>query len=232
MSILSAKGSISLRFNEIDWSLHRLGEQALLLQTVQDVPINSIHRSTRLIEGALGNKLNDLVPAYQSIAIFTDLQLEALRLLLSNVKESSVGDQPESDSVELPICYELGLDLEALSQEAQLSPDELISIHLGGKYTSLFIGFTPGFVYADGLDQRLFCPRKDTPRTMVPAGSVGIGGHQTGIYSLQSPGGWNIIGRTPVRLFDPTNHPPMLLNVGTRFSFKRITKSEFERWES
>ncbi len=132
--------------------------------------------------------------------------------------------------IEIPICYEYELDLDPLGEYVKLSREEIIAIHLADTYRSLFIGFTPGFIYADGLDHRLYCPRKSNPRTSVPRGSIGIGGQQTGIYSLESPGGWNIIGRTPVKLFDFALNPPMKIKVGTSFRFKRITKKEFIEW--
>lgn len=204
----------------------------ILLEAPSDVAIAHIHQSTHLIESILGDELEDIVPAYHSIALFSNLDATALlsTLASADIRETTVPD--EQKIVEIPICYEMGLDLEEVANHANISIKQLIDIHLSGTYRSLFIGFTPGFIYADGLDKRLACPRKANPRTRLPAGSVGIGGSQTGIYSLESPGGWNIIGLTPMQLFDVQHDPPMIVEVGTVFTFKRITKDQFESWGS
>lgn len=195
-------------------------------------PIEKIHETTHLVEGILLDKLTDIVPAYSSIAIFTPSSVEEVMALLSNAEVGEVSNRQNVTQIEIPICYELGMDLEEVAAHAILSVDEVIEMHLNAAYRSLFIGFTPGFIYADGLDDKLACPRKENPRTKIPAGSIGIGGAQTGIYSLASPGGWNIIGRTPVKLFDLNRTSPMLIEVGTRFTFKRISQEQFEEWEN
>ena len=209
-----------------------MGEKVLLLQSKGEVDIGVIHTFVRGIEGAMGNDLIDIVPAYDSIAIFTDRPLNWVAARLTSLSDSSSAVTLKEESVELPICYELGLDWDELISHCGLSKEDIIDIHLAGSYRSLFMGFTPGFIYADGLDVRLSCPRKENPRTSIEAGSVGIGGTQTGIYSLGSPGGWNIIGRTPIELFDINDNPPTRIEVGSRFSFRRISSKEFEEWES
>lgn len=209
-----------------------MSENVFLLQTKEEVAIGAVHLLATSIEEVLGEELIDIVPAYDSIAVFTNASLTALAKRLGSLSDSSVGAQFTPKTMELPICYELGLDWDELSSHSQLSRETIIDIHLTGSYRSLFMGFTPGFVYAEGLDKRLTCPRKESPRPRIQAGSVGIGGSQTGIYSLESPGGWNIIGRTPVRLFDADKSPPSQIEVGSRFTFKRISHQEFEEWES
>ena len=134
--------------------------------------------------------------------------------------------------VEVPICYELGSDLHFVAEHSGLSPDEVIKLHIKGTYEVAMIGFLPGFVYAEGLDKKLYCPRKEVAVKHVPKGSVGIGGFQTGIYSFDSPGGWNIIGRTPMELFQIELTPPVTLPLGSLFTFCRITETEFNQWES
>jgi len=213
------------------WNISTLGEGVILLKGPTDIPIASIHQTTLAIEHILGVELRDIVPAYDSIALFTDLEKDVLLQKLAIYSKEAGKAQTEKHSFEIPICYELGLDLAEVCSHTGLSEREVIDIHLQGNYTSLFIGFTPGFIYADGLDSRLSCPRKSDPRTHISPGSIGIGGDQTGIYSLESPGGWNIIGRTPITLFDPDKNPPMTIEVGVEFSFKRISKQEFEQWE-
>ena len=222
----------SLQFNNISWRASYLGESTILLECSQETPIEKIHLCTQIIEQVLGDSLQDIVPAYHSIAVFTPLSIAELGQLLERSYTKKEELSIEEQVIELPICYELGMDLERMANYADLSIDEFIIMHSNEVYRSLFIGFTPGFIYADGLNDALACPRLDSPRKKIPEGSVGIAGNQTGIYSLESPGGWNIIGRTPVRIFNLQRQPPMLINVGTKYRFCRITKDEFETWGS
>ena len=143
-----------------------------------------------------------------------------------------LNERAEKNSIEyeIPICYELGLDLEWVTDFLSLPTDEIIELHLGTTY-DLSYGFTPGFCYLNGMPEKLFCPRMETPRLKLPAGSVGIGGNSTGIYSLETPGGWRIIGRTPLELFNIDKDPPNLFESGAKVRFKRISKSEFENWD-
>lgn len=219
-----------LRFNEINWTVFRLGENTTLLRALSILNFEEIHQSTYALKKILGNKLTDIVPAYDSIALFGqyDILIEILNQSVISTEKFRIKQEP----LEIPICYEKGLDLDLLSDSLKISIEEIIRIHLKGIYRSLFIGFTPGFIYADGLDRRLAYPRKKNPRTHILSGSVGIGGEQTGIYSLDSPGGWNIIGRTPIKLFNVEEDPPMKIQVGTPFTFKRINNETFEEWEN
>ena len=229
---MSLKESKSLLLNEINWRVSYLAEEVILLECGKNVPIESIHSTSYLIERTLSDKLKDIVPAYQSIAIFCSLsvedffkKMEGMEVLEERIKDSA-------EVIELPICYEMGIDLDRISNHASMKKEEVIAIHLNGLYRSLFIGFTPGFIYADGLDPKLECPRLESPRRRILHGSIGIAGTQTGIYSLNSPGGWNIIGRTPIRVFDSEKLPPMKINVGTMYRFYQISIEEFESWGS
>jgi inhibitor of KinA len=132
--------------------------------------------------------------------------------------------------VEIPVCYdaEFAFDLEHVAHHAQISPKEVIDLHSAGNYRVSCVGFTPGFPFLTGLPRKLATSRQPTPRKQIPAGSVAIGGAQTGIYPQQSPGGWNVIGRTPIQLFDPKKNPPALLCAGDRVGFRGITREEFE----
>jgi inhibitor of KinA len=132
--------------------------------------------------------------------------------------------------VEIPVCYDLefAADLEDVARYAQISTKEVVDLHTGAEYRVACIGFVPGFPFLAGLVKTLATPRRATPRKEIPPGSVGIGGAQTGIYPLRSPGGWNLIGRTPLKLFDPIKNPPALLRAGDRVRFRAITRQEFE----
>lgn len=227
---MSIKEHTSLQFNGLEWKVSTLAEKVILLEASLETDIGVIHDSTHFLEAVLGSRLSDIVPAYHSIALFSDLSQSQLLEILKDQKISGSDHDIEKEIIKIPICYEMGEDLAFISKHAGMDSESVIDLHLSGSYRSLFIGFTPGFIYADGLDPRLTCPRRSNPRTKIPAGSVGIGGSQTGIYSLDSPGGWNLLGRTPVTLFDVTKNPPMTVEVGTSFSFYRISTKEFEEW--
>jgi KipI family sensor histidine kinase inhibitor len=182
--------------------------------------------------------LRDLVPAYASLAVFFDPAVASADAvcdwLRAHVEDSSATAIDTTGSprlVEIPVAYggSFGPDLDGAAAELGLAPDELVQRHANAEYTVAMIGFAPGFPYLLGLDPALALPRLATPRTAVPAGSVGIGGAQTGIYPRESPGGWRLIGRTPLALFDPTNEPPALLAPGDRVRFRAIGADEFAR---
>lgn len=133
--------------------------------------------------------------------------------------------------VEIPVCYggKYGEDLPFIAQHAGLSEDEVIALHSGRDYRIYMLGFLPGFPYLGGLDERLHTPRLQNPRTKIPAGSVGIGGKQTGIYPLASPGGWQLLGRTPLRLFAPERGGALPYQAGDLIRFVPISESEYLR---
>lgn len=172
--------------------------------------------------------LRDLVPAYASVGVFFDpLRIEAdaletwLRATLDTLPTGAEQAASSTRTVDIPVVYggEAGPDLESAAAELGLTAAELAERHAAGEYTVALIGFAPGFPYLLGLDPALALPRLATPRTSVPAGSVGIGGRQTGIYPRESPGGWRLIGRTPLVLFDPSRDQPALLAPGDRVRF-------------
>ncbi|MEP1096715.1 MAG: allophanate hydrolase subunit 1 [Cyclobacteriaceae bacterium] len=222
----------SLQFNNVSWELFHLGEKTLLLEGPRNIPIEKVHESASLISKVLGKKLQDIVPSYTSIALFHSSNVDELLTTLTAEKNLKTDTSGAVENVQIPICYEMGLDLKEVAVHAELSENAVIDMHLKGRYKAILIGFTPGFIYMDGLDERLECPRKSNPRKLLEPGSIGIGGEQTGIYSLASPGGWNIIGRTPLQIFDAKRQPPMNIKVGSEISYNRITKKEFESWGS
>ncbi len=179
-----------------------------------------LHAFEKLPRGIL-----NLHPAYASVLI----DFDSRRLTHAEVEElvrariQRAGDAPldQSRQVEIPVRYggEAGPDLEEVARHTGLSPAEVIRLHAGADYLVYFLGFAPGFPYLGGLPPELATPRLAAPRKRVPAGSVAIGGNQTGIYPMETPGGWRIIGRATVRLFDADANPPALLRAGDRVRF-------------
>ncbi|MBX9403638.1 5-oxoprolinase subunit PxpB [Lysobacter sp. BMK333-48F3] len=183
--------------------------------------------------------LRDLVPAYASLALFFDPRIvdaeTALDWLsaqwLSHDHDLADGPVEALREVEIPVAYggEYGPDLDESAAELGLSPQQLIQRHADAEYRVAMIGFAPGFPYLSGLDPALALPRLSTPRTAVAAGSVAIGGAQTGIYPRPGPGGWRLLGRTPLALFDAGRAAPTLLLPGDRVRFVPIDADAFER---
>ena len=136
---------------------------------------------------------------------------------------------PEPRRVEIPVCYggEYGPDLEYVAELNGRTVEEVIAIHSGADYLVYFLGFSPGFPYLGGMPESIAAPRMPAPRKRVPAGSVAIGGNQTGIYPMASPGGWRIIGRTPVRLFRADAEPAVLVEMGDHVKFVPVSKGDF-----
>ena len=136
--------------------------------------------------------------------------------------------------MEIPVLYggEYGPDLNYVAEYNHLTPEEVVRIHTSAEYLIYMLGFTPGFSYMGGMDERIATPRLESPRVLIPAGSVGIAGKQTGIYPIDSPGGWQLIGRTPVKLYDAHRDNPILLDAGLHVKFIPVDKSEFQRIES
>ncbi len=147
--------------------------------------------------------------------------------------ETKNNQQTQNKIIQIPVCYDpiFGFDLQELSSFYQLTKEEIIEIHSSAVYTVYMIGFVPGFPYLGGLSEKLTAPRKQNPRAAIPAGSVGIAGQQTGIYPLETPGGWQIIGRTPLKLFDVKRQQPSLLKAGDKIKFETISLTEFEQLE-
>jgi KipI family sensor histidine kinase inhibitor len=178
----------------------------------------------------------DVVPAFGRIAVFFDPTQAATFEALGDELQIVAGRSAASASanaartIRIPVCYggEHGPDLAVVAARARKSAEEVIAQHAGAEYVVQAIGFAPGFPYLGGLPAELATPRRDTPRARVPPGSVGIGGTQTGIYPLETPGGWNLIGRTPLDLFDATKAEPALLQAGDRVEFRSITGDEFD----
>ncbi|WP_340400254.1 5-oxoprolinase subunit PxpB [Paenibacillus sp. FSL H8-0079] len=173
------------------------------------------------------------VPSYTSVTLFYDPFIssypELCLILLQQLNQMKESVQNKPRTVTIPVCYggEWGPDLDYVASEHGLTTEEVIAIHTSGDYLVHMIGFAPGFPYLGGLSERIATPRRATPRLRVEAGTVGIGGKQTGIYPVDTPGGWQCIGRTPLRLFRPDENVPSLLAAGDRVRFKQITMRDY-----
>ncbi len=229
-----------------------LGDSALLVRVAEnfdDAPEDTLRKvlaAKRGLEAAQIPGVIEIAPAYTTVALFYDpvRAIDAgapvenvlgwveqrIRKALSEMEEIHA-DRATGSFVEIPVCYEaeFAIDLEEVAQRAGLHWKEVVDLHCGADYRVHCLGFTPGFPFLGGLPRKLATPRRDVPRKEIVAGSVAIGGKQTGIYPIKSPGGWNVIGRTPLQLFDPQKDPPALLRAGDRVRFRSITREEFER---
>jgi inhibitor of KinA len=187
------------------------------------------------VDRARPDGVRDLVPTYRSLLVNYDPMVttfDALRARLSAIETRLASTPaPPPRVVEVPTSYggEFGPDLPFVARHAGLTEDEVVSIHASADYLVYMMGFSPGFTYLGGMSERIAAPRLKTPRTAIPAGSVGIAQQQTGIYPVESPGGWQLIGRTPVILFDPTRHPPVVVEAGDYIRFVPVTRDEYDR---
>jgi len=199
-----------------------------------DEKINKkVHAVASAIEKASPDWLVEVVPTYTSVYVYYDPLKLSYRNILDAIKPFlSVEPKEERPRiVEIPTAYggEFGPDIEFVAKHNGLTVEEVIEIHSKPLYRVYMLGFTPGFAYLGGMNERIATPRLEKPRLKVPAGSVGIAGKQTGIYPIESPGGWRLIGRTPLRLFTPEKNPPTLLQPGDYVRFVPISEEEF--WE-
>jgi KipI family sensor histidine kinase inhibitor len=212
------------------------GDRAIFIELGDsiDPDVNQrVNNLKRAIEQAGIPGVVESVPAYRSLLVyFEPLQISAAEFqkAVCNLLQSSTGSElPGRRLVEVPVTYggEFGPDLEQVASHNNLSTAEVVRIHSGARYLIYMIGFMPGFPYLGGMSPDIAAPRKTTPRLKTPAGSVGIAGSQTGIYPAESPGGWQIIGRTPLELFRPDREPPSILQAGDYLTFASITPEEF-----
>ena len=216
--------------------LHTVGEDALMLylgNSADEQTLARVQAAVTAIEHALGSELVDLVPSYASVLILYDPlrseRLQISRRVRAAVDALQVQHAATARSVVLPVYYaaESGADLESLAARAGLSSDELIALHTAPAYRVYAIGFAPGFAYLGELDERIAAPRLATPRAAVPRGSVAIADRQTAVYPAESPGGWNLIGRCPIPMFDPAAQPCMPVAVGDSVRFEAIDRERY-----
>lgn len=198
-----------------------------------------INKKIRAMASAIEiNKVHgimELVPTYRSLMIhYNPLETDFYKLVntLKKIEENLSNIKlPAPEVIEIPTLYGggLGPDIENVARHNNITVEEVVEIHTSREYLIFMLGFTPGFPYLGGMDTRIAAPRLQTPRTRIPGGSVGIAGEQTGIYPVSSPGGWQLIGSTPIKLFDPNRENPILLKSGNYIKFKKINELEYEK---
>jgi KipI family sensor histidine kinase inhibitor len=205
-----------------------LGDSAILIQLGEEIDLavnRHVHALAGLVETSAVAGIIETVPAYATLLVHYDplvLSFSQIKnILRDKLKQTQENKSHKPRLVEVPVRYggELGPDLESVASHLGLRTEDVIRIHSEKIYTVYMMGFTPGYPYMGKLDDVLIMPRLETPRTRVPAGTVAIAGSQTGIYSIESPGGWNLIGWTPLQLFDPNSDSPFLFAPGDEVKF-------------
>lgn len=230
------------------YTIFPLGDSSLIIDFGSDVNEDTNKKVLRLFYQLKALSLPgilDIIPAYNSLSVFYDViffsrekkkeetVFEFVTGKIQQLIESTEADlAPVSRAIRIPVCYALPYapDLQEVANRKGLSTTEVIQIHIARSYRVFMIGFLPGFAYMGEVDERIETPRKAAPLQVVP-GSVGIAGKQTGVYTLTSPGGWQIIGRTPLPLFNAEASPPVLLEPGDTVQFFSITEDEFENYQ-
>ena len=218
-----------------------MGDRSLLVELGDEISLVVNQRVRELfltlerhgIEGVV-----EAIPCYRSLLIVYDPLKITVSTLLNRIKDlrrtMNRAQLPKPRTLKIPVVYggEYGPDLVWVARYHKISPEEVIRLHAGSTYNVYGIGFAAGYAYMGSLPDALVTPRRETPRTAVPQGSVGIGQKQTGVYPVESPGGWQILGRTPMKLFDPTRLPPTPLEMGDLVIFFPIREEEMAHWQS
>jgi inhibitor of KinA len=188
------------------------------------------------IQAAALTGVRDVVPTYRSVAVYFDPLRTDHDALLARLERAAGQAGPAAavtpQPVRIPVCYggEFGPDLAEVASFAAMNEADVVRTHAAATYRVFMLGFVPGFAYLGIVDQRIAMPRRSSPRVRVPIGSVGIAGVQTGVYSAETPGGWQLIGRTPVKPFDPARADPFLMKAGDAVQFYPIDRAEYDRW--
>jgi KipI family sensor histidine kinase inhibitor len=213
-----------------------LGDSAFIVKVGNDISVDT-HKLVRAfvyeVEKMAVEGVIELIPAYNEVTVcYNPLEID-YRILLDKLKQAEKNIStivlPPAIVLNIPVCYELEFapDIDFVASSNNLTRDEVIGIHTSTSYLVFMLGFTPGFCYLGGMNNRLNTPRKEIPRQKIEAGSVGIAGNQTGIYPIDSPGGWQLIGKTPLKLFDPIRKPEFLIQAGNYIKFFSVTSKEF-----
>lgn len=215
----------------------KAGDSSLIIELGNEIsPLinHNLKKITDYLDSLKHPAIKDLLPTYRSIIVYYNPLLISFKELKSIIENNCKLDDPSNTAikkliVEIPVLYggEYGPDIENIASHNNLTIEEVIDIHTSGEYLVYMLGFTPGFPYLGGMDKRIATPRLKTPRTKIPGGSVGIAGEQTGVYPIESPGGWQLLGRTPLNFFEPTSENPFLINAGEYIKFKAISEDEY-----
>ena len=217
------------------------GDSAIVVEFEARIDVAVNARAIALaaaLEAAAIRGVRDIVPTYCSVAVYFDPLRTAYDQLVEHIQLELVhpSQEPETGRVPLriPVCYggDLGPDLAEVAAFARMSEDEVVRRHTATTYRVFMLGFVAGFAYMGTVDAAIAMPRRATPRVRVPLGSVGIAGVQTGIYPAETPGGWRLIGRTPLTPFDPARAEPFLMQAGDHVQFHAITREEFAQWSA
>ena len=209
------------------------GDSIIIINNLNNLKTSSL---TDYLEKLELNEIEDIISLKSSVGILFNPHkisssdfIKKTKNLLSN---KNFINNNKIKTWEIPICYDkdFAIDLNEISTKCKIDVDQVIKKHNNKTYEVDIVGFLPGFLYLGKLDDSLHLPRKNNPRTHIPEGSIGIAGNQTGIYNIESPGGWNIIGSTPLRLFDKLKNPPIKIKQGDKIIFKEITKEEFNNY--
>ena len=227
--------------SQADLTFWRSGEDSLYISfgtTISEEVFKNVEQLNSFLGSYPIEGVIEWVTSYTTLTIYFDSTVVSIEELQEKISQSFLTMGPfdiaiEDHVVEIPVCYSTTYspDMERVIEHTGLSKHEIIQRHTSPLYTVYTVGFLPGFPYLGGLDDALITPRLATPRRVVPAGSVGIGGSQTGVYPVENPGGWNLIGMTPVKLYDPERENPFLCKPGDRVRFYEITEAQYQSWE-
>jgi len=225
-----------------------LGDSAIVVELGKNIELET-HRMVAELSSYIDEHpiqvITEYVPAFTSVTIYYDCILaaslrerycvssayEVMEKIIEDILSTlEISSKYNPEIVEIPVCYggEFGPDLEFVAKHNRLTVEEVIRIHSEGLYLTYMLGFAPGFPYLGGLPERIAAPRRESPRLKIPEGTVGIAGNQTGVYPIETPGGWQLIGRTPIKLFNPEKSPPVLLKAGNLIQFKPISYQEYQ----
>jgi inhibitor of KinA len=215
-------------------------DQAVLVYLGEQIGLPAHERVWRLLQVLQKQPpawLRNLQPAYTSLMVTFDACLTThseVEAVLKNLESrAEKAPRPKRRLIEIPVCYggEFGPDLQTVADTHKLKPSEVVAFHTSQAYYSYFLGFAPGFAYLGDLPEAIVTPRLESPRKSVPAGSVGIAGRQTAVYPFATPGGWRLIGRTPLTMFRGTQNALSRISIGDQVKFRRITHEEFHKLE-
>lgn len=224
----------------MDFTFSPLGDGAIVIEAGTEIN-EEVQKRVRAIAALLESRapawIVEFIPAFTTVAVFYNPLAASYEAVQTDLEEllqhMEDADQSLSRTVEIPVSYggEFGPDLEFVAAHNGLTTEQVIEIHSSGTYSVSMIGFAPGFPFISGMSEKIAAPRRDTPRLRIPERTVGIAGKQTGVYPIETPGGWQLIGRTPIRLFRPEQDIPSLLQAGDKIVFRRITEAEYHAWE-